>query len=238
MTQFSTEHKRKLTVAAVAVMVILFLVYLYAFSRPGVWHGDAFLYRQKDGTFRGSDVFAEYELQLTRENTSTQIRFSVNDTVNSYNILHTPIAYSRYWNIEIIENGTSVFKGETISTDPVMLMDENKKLDMHFSASTTSDFFETPDISELFPTHAKLTSWAVNGTSEIRGNLLMLILIFVFSLFLALDLAFPRLFFFLEHGLAVTGGEPSDFFLLGQKAGRFFLAIGIVICIILSFTIH
>lgn len=238
MTHFFTGHKRKLSVVIAVAMAILFFIYLYAFSRPGVWHENTFLYHQKDGAFRGSDVFAEYELQLTRESAATQISFRVNDTVNSYSVLYTPIVNSRYWNIEIIENGISVFRGKTISTDPLMLIDENENLDIHISASTTSDFFEVPTTDELFPTNAKLASWAINGTHGIRGNLVMLILIFVFTLFLALDIAFPRLFFFLEHGLDVTGGEPSEFFLFCQKAGRVFLAIGIIICVILSFTTH
>lgn len=239
MIQFFTEHKRKLTVASIAALVILFFIYLYAFSRPGVWHGDAFLYRQKDGSFRGHDVFAEYEMHIMQEESfKTKIDFKVNDTLKSYKLLYSPIANSSYWNLEIFENGTSVFKGKTISSDPVMLMDENEKLDIHFSVSTTSDFFETPTTEELFPTNAKLASWTFGGIPEVRGNLVMLIMIFVFSLFLGLDLAFPLLFFYLEHGLDVTGGEPSDFFLAAQKAGRFFLAIGILICIVLSFTTH
>jgi len=238
MAHFFAEHKKKLTIAAVAVMIILFFIYLYAFSRPGVWHGDAFLYLQDDGSFRGNDVFAEYEMQLTRGETSSQILFKVNDTVNSYNVLHTPITNSRYWNIEIIENGASVFKGETISTDPVMLMDENEKLDIHFSVSTGHDFFDVPTTDELFPTNAQLVNWIIDGTHEIRGNLVMLIMIFIFTLFLTLDLAFPRLFFYLEHGLDVIGGEPSDFFLFGQKIGRVLFAIGILVCVVLSFTTH
>jgi len=239
MMQFFTEHKRKLTVAAVAVIVILFFIYLYTFSRPGVWHGDTFLYRQKDGSFCGSDVFAEYEMHIMQEeNFNTKIDFRVNDTLKSYKLSYSPIANSPYWNLEIFENGTSVFKRKTISNDPVMLMDENEKLDIHFSVSTTSDFFETPTTEELFPTNAKLANWTFGGRHEVRGNLVMLIMIFVFALFLTLDLAFPRLFFLLEHGLDVTGGEPSDYFLFGQKIGRILLAIGILVCIVLSFTTH
>ena len=239
MTQFFTEHKRKLTVAIVAVIAVLFFIYLYAFSRPGVWHEDTFLYRQKDGSFRGSDVFAEYEMHIVQEEGfNTEIDFKVNDTLKSYKLSYSPIANSSYWNLEIFENGTSVFKGKTISNDPVMLMDENEKLDIYFSVGTTSDFFETPTTEELFPTNAKLANWTFGGIPEVRGNLTMLIMIFVFSLILGLDLAFPQLFFNLEHGLDVTGGEPSDFFLIGQKIGRFFLAIAIPVCVILSFIIH
>ena len=238
MTQFFTEHKRKLTIALVAVMVILFFFYLYAFSRPGVWHGNAFLYRQKDGSFRGSDLFADYEMTITRDGWTTEILFRVNDTANLYNISYSPIANTTDWNVEIIENGAPSFKGRTYSMDPFILMDENEKLDINFSVSTTSDFWKTPSEDELFPTNAKLADWAINGIHGVRGNAFMLIMIFVFALFLGLDLAFPRLFFNLKHGLAVTGGEPSDFFLASQKVGRFFLAIAILVCVILSFTTH
>ncbi len=239
MTHFFTENKRKLTIAAVAALVILFFIYLYAFSRPGVWHGDTFLYRQKDGSFRGNDVFADYEMHIVQEEGfNTKIDFKVNDTFKSYKLSYSPITNSPYWNIEIFENGTSVFKGKTISNDPVMLMDENGKLDIHFSVSTTSDFFESPATEELFPTNAKLANWTFGGIREVRGNLVMLIMIFVFALFLGLDLAFPNLFFYLEHGLDVTGGEPSDFFLASQKVGRIILVIAILVCVILSFTTH
>jgi len=242
VAHFFSEHKKKLTIAGVLAVVILFFFYLYAFSRPGEWHNDAFLYRLEDGlskTFRGSDAFADYEMHITREEGfTTQISFKVNDTVKSYKLLYSPISSSPNWNIEIVESGALVFKGETISIDPVMLMDENKKLDMHFSVSTTSDFFEMPTTDELFPTNAKLVDWTINGTHGIRGNTTLLIMMFILSLFLALDLAFPRLFFFLEHGLDVTGGEPSDFFLFGQKVGRILLLIGILVCVVLSLTTH
>ena len=237
MMQFFTEHKRK--VAIIAAIVLLFFVYLHFFSLRGVWHGDTFLYLQKDGSFRGSDVFADYEMHIVQEEGfNTKIDFKVNDTLKSYKLSYSPIANSSYWNLEIFENGTSIFKGKTISNDPVMLMDENEKLDIHFSVSTTSDFFETPTTEELFPTNAKLANWTFGGIPEVRGNLIMLILIFIFALFLTLDLAFPLLFFYLEHGLDVTGGEPSDYFLVGQKVGRFFLVIAILVCVVLSFTTH
>lgn len=238
MTRFEDRRKKILTIAAVTALVILFFIYLYAVSRPGVWHGDAFLYRQKDGSWRGSDAFANYEMQITYGFECTQIRFAVNDTVNDYNVFHTPIHNTPQWDIEITENGASVFKGKTVSTSPVMLLDENENLDIHFSVSTTSDFFEVPTTEELFPTYSKLTAWSFGESYSVRGNLVMLIMIFIFALFLGLDLAFPLLFFSLKHGLDVTGGEPSYYFLTQQKIGRVILVIAIVVCVILTFTMH
>lgn len=238
MLHSPTKHRKKLTIAVISVMVVLFFIYLYAFSLPGEWHGDAFLYRQEDGSFRGNDVFADYEMLITRDGFSSQIRFTVNDTVRIYDISYSAIANSYNWIIEINEGSNSVFKGRTISLDPIMLMDENENIDMNISASSTADFYKTPSEDELFPTNTRLVDWAINGTHDVRGNTLFLILIFVFALFLGLDLAFPHLFFYLEHGLDVTGGEPSDFFLMSQKAGRFLLAIAILVCVVLSFVIH
>ena len=66
----------------------------------------------------------------------------------------------------------------------------------------------------------------------------MLLLILLGAAILFIDIKFPDLFWILEHRLEVDGGEPSDWYRSGQKFGRVMLVGGIIVCMILTFTIH
>ncbi len=228
------EEKRKklYSVTGIIASALIFILYLYALFLPGIWHGDAFLYLKKDGSFEGSDMYAEYKMTVSRKEYEADITFSVNDKTKLYNVRFTdtrPVS-----EVEISEEGKSVFKGEVhISGEGFILLDEELRMADGITVRTDS---YVPCEEELFPGYTKLYRIAVSDKTETRGSTYMLILVFMFSLMLFLDIKFPKLFWLLQHGIHVDGGEPSDWYISGQKFGRILMGAGIIICMVLSFT--
>jgi len=84
----------------------------------------------------------------------------------------------------------------------------------------------------------KLYNWAVSEKNDIRGNLLIFLLIPFIAIFVIVNIRFPDLFFAIEHGRFVDGGTPSDRYRAGQMFGRVAGCIAIVVLAVLTFTIH
>ncbi|MBQ7097782.1 MAG: hypothetical protein IJN96_06850 [Clostridia bacterium] len=51
MLEFAKRYKKPCIIAGIILVVIILIVYLKAVFAPGLWHGNAFLYLQKDGSF-------------------------------------------------------------------------------------------------------------------------------------------------------------------------------------------
>lgn len=229
-----SKYKKQCITIGVVLAGALLAVYLKAMLFAGLWHGDAFLYRQDDGSFKGSDIYAEYSLTIKPSDYGTDIDFSVNDKKKKYQIKYKDIETNA--EVEIVEDGKTIFKGETFgSVDGWMLLDDDFKSPDGIVVHVGN---HVPTEDELFPGYTQLYNWAVLDRVDMRGNPAMLFLILIFAAILFLDIKFPNLFWILEHGLEVDGGEPSDWYLFGQKVGRIVMPIGILVCVVLTFTIH
>lgn len=230
--RFFQEHKKKCIITGAIIAGILVIVYLYAMFMPGVWHRDAFLYRQKDGSFAGKDTYAEYEMEIVPTDEGAEISFSVDEREMQYRV----IGRKGRQDIQIYKNDAMVFKGSPVSMgDHYELLDEEGYLKDALQITFNN---EMPAETELFPNCTQLYNWAVMDDHDTRGNPGMLIYTVIFAGLLALDIAFPRLFFTLDHGFAVKGGEPSDWYLACQKAGRVIFAVAAVISAISGFAVH
>lgn len=234
MLEFISKHKKPCIIAGIILAVVLLIVYLRAMFLPGLWHGDAFLYKQDDGSFAGSDVYAEYKMNINSADYGTDIDFSVNDKTNQYQVKYDED--DPYRNVEVLENGTVICKGKALGekNNWFVIDDETGSSDT-ISVRVGN---ETPTEEELFPSYTRLYNWSVNEDNDTRGNPWMLFMIAVLAIILFLDIKFPMLFWILEHRLEVDGGEPSDWYLFGQKISRVVMSIGILVCVVLTFTIH
>lgn len=95
-----------------------------------------------------------------------------------------------------------------------------------------------PTVQELYPAYIQLYTWAVEEKHDVRGNPNMLAVIALLAVMLGLDIAFPNLFFILDHRLDVDGGEPSDWYRMKQQFSRVIIGIAIVVCLFMSFAMH
>lgn len=233
MINILQKYKKQCTIIAIVLAVVLLAMYLKAVFIPGLWHGDAFLYKQDDGTFAGSDIYAEYKMAITPADYGSDIDFSVNGRQNKYQIKYDK--NDLYRSVEISENGTVICKGKAVGIDnDYIVIDETGSSDMIDIRVGN----ETPTEEELFPNYSRLYNWSVSEKTDTRGNPYMLFLILLFGVILFLDIRFPNLFWILEHRLDVDGGEPSDWYLFGQKVDRVVLAASMVVCVVLTFTIR
>lgn len=234
MIEFLNKHKKPCIIAGIVIVVVLLIIYLRAIFIPGLWHGDTFLYKQDDGSFAGSDVYAEYMLKIKPAEYGTYIEFSVNGKTNHYQVKYDNNELNR--NVEVLENGTVICKGQAIGDENNWFVIDNETGSSDLISVRVGN--ETPTEEELFPNYSRLYNWSVSEKYDTRGNPLMLFLIAILAIILFLDIKFPNLFWILEHRLEVDGGEPSDWYLFGQKVGRILMPIGILVCVILTFTIH
>lgn len=231
---FFQKHKKPCIIIGIILAVFLLLAYLRAMFLPGFWHGDAFLYRQENGSFAGSDFYADYKMNIEKTDIGSNISFTVNGKTREYNVMYNlsdPIG-----NVKVFENGNVIFDGKAIGEkDNYILIDEN---------STSTDVISVrvgnspPTEDELFPGYTRLYTWSVMDKYDTRGNTYMLFLIILFATIVFLDIKFPDLFWILEHRLEVDGGQPSDWYRFGQKVGNVLLLLGILVCMVLTFTTH
>lgn len=234
MFEFVSKHKKPCIITGIVLVVVLLALYLRAIFLPGLWHGDAFLYKQDDGSFSGSDIYAEYKMNIKPADYGTDIVFSVNDKINHYQVKYDND--DPYRNVEVLENGTTVCKGKALGAENNwFLIDDELGSSNEISVRVEN---EAPTLEELFPSCTRLYNWSVNEDYDTRGNPGVLFLIVLFALILFLDIKFPMLFWILEHRLEVDGGEPSDWYVFGQKVGRVVMVAGILVCIVLTFTLH
>ena len=216
------KHK-KLCLAGIGIFAVLFFnFYLSALFQPGYWHFDAFMAKQDDDTFTGSDFYGSYQMQIERSDNGGIITFSVDDLTKEYLVSETDAGK----NVYIYENGSLVFHGYNIDAgnQEGRLISYGNDDTMHirvFAANTR------PDPEELFPSYSWLYNRAGSDKTETRGEPAVLIPIVFFIIYLFLDIKFPNLFFILKYRLSVDGGEPSDFYRSGQIIGRI-LIIGFI----------
>ena len=65
---------RKNIIIICAIFVFLLSgVYLYALTRPGVWHDDTFMYLKEDGSFVGDDAYFDYHMTIEEKESGTAI---------------------------------------------------------------------------------------------------------------------------------------------------------------------
>lgn len=234
MLKWIDRHKKQCNIIFIIIVAILTVLYFRALFLPGMWHRDAFLYKQADGSFAGSDFYGDYKMIIKDAEFGTDIEFSVNGKTNYYQVLFEEYDFER--KVEVLENGKTICKGKAMELgDNYVVFDDE---------TGTSDIInvqvgdEIPSEEELYPTYTRLYNWSVSDKTDIRGNLYMVFLILIFGGILFVDIKFPNLFWLLRHGLDVDGGEPSDWYRFGQKIERTVFSAGILICIVLTFTTH
>lgn len=234
MVKLLGKYKKQCVILGIILFAILFIVYLRALFQTGFWHGDAFLYKMENGSYQGSDIYAEYKMTVNSAEYGANIDFYVNDKLNHYMVKYSGNDLQK--DVEIKENNKTIFDGTAFCMDNNWILhQENIDLPGDIKVYTSN---YVPAEEELFPGYTNLYNWAVAKRADIRGNAYMLFFIFLLAAFLFLDIKFPKLFWILEHRLDVYGGEPSDWYLFGQKIGRVIMALGIPVCMVLTFTIH
>lgn len=225
----SQKHKKYTIIVGLILGFVLLCVYIHILFLSGVWYEDTFLYEKKDYQFVGSSFQTIYKMEIKPIEDGKELSFAINDVQNQYVMKNE----KKDSYVKIYENGTLVLESEVMSIGDyyVLLDDERGLIDIQ---ATLANLNKT----HVFPTYSQLYTWSMKEKYDIRGNIIMLPIIFMCFLVLFLDIKFPNLFFVINYRLMVDGGEPSELYRIGQKIGRIILGMTILVCIVLSLTTH
>lgn len=223
---FTTKNKCYLLLGICAFLLLL-AFYIHALSRPGVWHGDTFLFLQDDASYAGNGEYFDYHMSVTEHSDGTEVIFSVDDMVHRYFVKTTSNGYSP--DVIIYEDDVLIFNGYYQSG---FLMDANG-IDFQITV-TTSNMFSIPEKEDYFPSKTQLYQWAVMEKPDMRGNFEFVFYLVCAIIYLILDFCFPDRFFRLQHFLTVEGGSPTEFYRIGQWIGRIAMIIMAVVCVFIS----
>ena len=226
MKEFFLKHKVTLITISVILAVILSGVYLYATLYPGLWLNDAFLYQQKDGSFRGSDQWGQYMLVLQHDGSNATATMTVNDVTHIYEILQNDTA------LQILQDGESIFDGTVVQYGDVTSLKSN---DGSYSGIVVQAGNANYTTEELFPSPEWLYRCAHLKELSTRGQPWMLALAWFCVAWIIVDICFPNLFFRLRYMWNVDGGAPSDIYRMRQSIGRVVVLFLIIVILIMGF---
>ena len=178
----------------------------------------------------GRDEYGIYALTVTAAEHETQAVFAMNGETIQYRIVT-----SSQENVQIYQDDRKIFAGQAIGEPgDAVLWAENGQLADDINVVVNGEYQQ----QDLLPTCQWLYNIAVGGRMETRGNLWFLLPMGLLALVLFLDIKFPLLFWNLNHGLAVQGGEPSEWYCTMQKVSRDLMEVGIPLLALISFWQH
>lgn len=233
LTRIWKTYKKQCIIVIVALAAVLIPLYLYFMFQTGIWYRDAFLVKQRDGSFQGKKDGIHYVLHITPTQNGAQIDFSVNGQSRQYEVVKTELDGTP--GAQFYENGTPVFEGRVLTsnarTHDYMIATEDFDIVDGLDFRIRGD--AEPEPVEYFPGYGTQYGWTVMRLEEsydTRGEPLMLLPALIVAFFLWVDILYPDLFFTLRHGRYVDGDYgPSEYYRSWQVIGRVISAIAIVI---------
>lgn len=228
------RHKKPLFAACAVLAAGLLALYFWALFRPGYWYNGMFLARRQAGVFSGQNWRGTCLLQMEKTDGEATLSFTLNGESRNYRVVFPADGLSA----KIYENDSLIFTGQPYSMgDWYILMDEAGNPESNLILQVHSDV-ECMEEPLQFPSLNQIYTWAASDQYETFGTPMFLLPILLLAVCLAVDLRFPNFFFLLRHGLAVDGGEPSDWYHTGQKFTRVILVLGMLYCVGASLLTH
>lgn len=231
LTHIWKTYKKQCIIVIVALAAVLIPLYLYFMFQTGIWYQDAFLVKQRDGSFQGKKDGIHYVLHVTPTQNGAQIDFSVNGQSRQYEVVKTEL--DGIPAAEFYENGEQVIEGKVMNPESNYYLVINNEediidgMDLHISTG------EERDPEEYFPKYGTQYGWTVmclEDSYDRRGEPMFLFFAALFGIPLFLDIRYPDLFFELRYRRYVDGDcEPSEYYRFWQVIGRVILAIATII---------
>lgn len=231
LTHIWKTYKKQCIIVIVALAAVLIPLYLYFMFQTGIWYRDAFLVKQRDGSFQGKKDGMHYVLHITPTQNGAQIDFSVNGQSRQYEVVKTEL--DGIPAAEFYENGEQVIEGKVMNPESNYYLVINNEediidgMDLHISTG------EERDPEEYLPKYGTQYSWTVmclEDSYDRRGEPMFLFFAALFGIPLFLDIRYPDLFFELRYRRYVDGDcEPSEYYRFWQVIGRVILAIATII---------
>ncbi len=205
------------------LLFVLVIAYLYMFFLPGIWHGNAFLYKKNAETYTGADFRHNYVLRRSITDESIDIIFTVDEKKVEYQILQNVEIRGRAFAIVIYKNGRQVVANTPVYDGQYyMLTDSSGNL---YEVNSSGVILIT---GEGFPTYTQIVNWSLQESTVLRGNLQIFYVLIAAVVLLCLSYLLPRL----------LQASPHSGFANRAKRLRPILWGVTVILAVLSFIIH
>ena len=219
LTHIWQTYKKQCIIACIVLAVILIPLYLCVMLQTGIRYQDAFLARQKDGSFAG----AGYALHVTPTSTGTDITFTAKGETRTYSVVNTPHA-----GVEFYQDGTLMRTAQVKRLGPYFtLLDETGEADLPFRISYSSQ-----NADDLFPTDYELYGWTRGIETTMRGEPQYLLFALLCGIPLVVDIRYPDLFFELRYRRYVDGDcTPNEYYRFWQMIGRVLAAAAVLVCL-------
>ena len=208
----------------VGILLFVFVIaYLYMFFLPGIWHGNAFLYKKNDETYTGADFKHNYVLRRSITDESIDIIFTVDEKKVEYQIHQNVEIGGRVFAIVISKNGRQVFSNSPVYDGQYYMLTD-----------WSGNFYEVNSsgviliTGEGFPTYTQIVNWSLQESTVLRGNLQIFYILIAAVVLLCLSYLLPRL----------LQASPHSGFAHKAKGLRPILWGATVILAVLSFVIH
>ena len=227
-THFNKEKIKYILIFT--VICILSFLYLFSSFRKGIWYKGYFLYQIKENEWSGT-VFQE-TLHLTRipSDHTIQLYFTWGDKSETYSVSYQELGTAPF-PITIYKSEEPIFNGYYDSFHHLLNNDGTLFFEIEVNAHYSNPFGNT----NWQPSETFIARLAFEDNTSLRGNLNIVLIVSLCAIILLLDIKFPKLFFYLSHGLYVNDPEPSSFYTTGQMISRFILGFAILILIIATF---
>lgn len=214
------KKNKGLRVILVSILIlVLMITYLYVFFLPGVWHGNAFLYKKSDGIYMGSDLKHSFAMQRIPTEKGTDFSFTVDEKTEKYRVVHN--AEEPY--LQIYKNNTIVYEGTAVYNGHQYML---KGADNNLLEMGTSGVILITE--ESFPTRTQFVNWSLIEGNDIRGNIVIFYILIAAVVLLCLSYLLPRL----------LQASPHSGFANRAKRLRPILWGATVLLAALSFVIH
>ena len=216
MSEFMIRHK----VLLLLLSVIFSAFYLFAALYPGYWYHDAFLYKQKDGSFAGSGSHGQYALYID----GSTITMSINGVTHTYEVQKSDDT------VRILKDGEEIFFG--IDRDGHLW-----NADGSIASGTSSVFSANAAYTteELFPNTGGIYGLSKPQAADTRGNAWTLALAWLLAGVLIVDVLFPDVWFRIRFWGLVEDGHPGERYRMGQYFSRILYPIFIVFVLFMGF---
>ena len=169
---FIRKHRELVLMVAAAVLLAAAAA-ASAMLRPGVWFGDAFLYKTGDGVYLEKDGWSALEVKPTTE--GARAVFRLGEESREYRLT------TRTRMTEIFQDGRLKFRG-TVQPEGEGYRFLNER----------GEPIEAPDTGDGFPDFRQVYTWAMGKDTGRRGNPWVLFPLAVLVLLLTAELFFPQ----------------------------------------------
>lgn len=212
------------------VACILSFLYLFSAFRKGIWYKGYFLYQVKENEWSGTVFHETLHLIRTPSDHNIQLYATWGNESETYSVSYkesnnAPIPITIYKSEEPIFNGYYDSFHHLLNNDGNLFFE--LEVITHYSSPSANVDWQ--------PSETLLARLALEDNTSFRGDLNMVLIVALLAIILLLDIKFPKLFFYLSHGLYVNSPEPSSFYTTAQMISRVIIGLSILLCVISTF---